>query len=544
MGQILFWLEASVASVLFVALGLGISSRIPKRRWIVRYFLEITWWPLAVLPLLVAIGGFAAVEFCAGGARLPLIAASVAGGLFIVASVVLSRRAKKPSAIGDGPRASTWRLPRILLAWAAAVVLTGMTLWNLDLAVRQEMTSMRLEAGAIALSAAPSRIPDSQNAALLYRHAWEMLDSQKDTGKDWNKRIEGWLQPEKGTFNPDDKQMLEFLRKQAPIIDLLQKAAELPGCNFGVEYNPPSINMAMPTLAGVRGLGRLLCLSSCVAAHQGRVVDAVNDISAALAISNHCREDPSFIGIIVSIRTETMALESYQYMINQGPLTPDIVNVRHLDPFLNFPALILRSIRLETAGGMSAFAMPEAFSLVAARDIGPARVFLMRDAADPYRVFLWRDDVAAYLRAMRTYERLATLPYYENVREWNAVEWKSSGGVLSKTLTPSLAWAGSLAARADAQNRIFMLGLAMGRYRLAEGAFPSDLGQLVPKYLLAVPVDPFSGKPMKMVQTKEQITIYSIGPDMKDDGGKPIDPKVNLSNNPPPQGDIALTLRR
>ena len=65
MGQVLFWLEAAIASVLFVSLGVGIVSRTTGRgrRWAIR----IAWWFLTVVPWLLAVGAFAATEIWAGG---------------------------------------------------------------------------------------------------------------------------------------------------------------------------------------------------------------------------------------------------------------------------------------------------------------------------------------------------------------------------------------------------------------------------------------------------------------------------------------------
>lgn len=107
--------------------------------------------------------------------------------------------------------------------------------------------------------------------------------------------------------------------------------------------------------------------------------------------------------------------------------------------------------------------------------------------------------------------------------------------MLATIIIPSLSRSAEFAARADAQHRLIVLGAAMWRYRLAEGSFPADLGKLVPKYLLTVPVDPFTGESLKMAKAQGQIVIYSVGPDLKDDGGKPFDQKTA-------QGDISLML--
>ena len=67
--------------------------------------------------------------------------------------------------------------------------------------------------------------------------------------------------------------------------------------------------------------------------------------------------------------------------------------------------------------------------------------------------------------------------------------------------------------------------IALERYRLAYGVHPSRLDQLVPQFLESVPLDPWSGQPLRyragLVPGTEPAgyILYSIGMDMKDDGG-------------------------
>lgn len=68
-----------------------------------------------------------------------------------------------------------------------------------------------------------------------------------------------------------------------------------------------------------------------------------------------------------------------------------------------------------------------------------------------------------------------------------------------------------------ASARQVALMLALRRYELSEGGLPETLEQMVPKYLSAVPLDPFDDAPMRW-NPKAKV-IYSIGEDAKDDGG-------------------------
>jgi len=69
-------------------------------------------------------------------------------------------------------------------------------------------------------------------------------------------------------------------------------------------------------------------------------------------------------------------------------------------------------------------------------------------------------------------------------------------------------------------------GLAVQRYRLAHGALPEALRELVPMYLPDVPLDPFDGKPLRYKRLERGYVIYSAGPDGTDDGGKEQPPAV------------------
>ena len=63
--------------------------------------------------------------------------------------------------------------------------------------------------------------------------------------------------------------------------------------------------------------------------------------------------------------------------------------------------------------------------------------------------------------------------------------------------------------------------LAVSRYRLETGQYPVSLQELVQKgYLKEVPVDVYSDKPIVYKQKDDSFILYSLGPNLKDDGGQ------------------------
>ena len=92
-----------------------------------------------------------------------------------------------------------------------------------------------------------------------------------------------------------------------------------------------------------------------------------------------------------------------------------------------------------------------------------------------------------------------------------------------------------------------MLQLALRAYQLENGVYPPNLKALVPRYLNAVPADPFGGgEALRYKNNGKTYALWSIGPDGRDDLGKPIAPRAGQRRTKPfpgerPHGPRAFT---
>lgn len=79
--------------------------------------------------------------------------------------------------------------------------------------------------------------------------------------------------------------------------------------------------------------------------------------------------------------------------------------------------------------------------------------------------------------------------------------------------------------RNEAIFAVLQTEVALRRYRAVNHRYPDRISELVPTYVKSMPIDPFGlGKALKYTSTKNgrSFLLYSVGPDMKDNGGTPI----------------------
>ena len=77
-------------------------------------------------------------------------------------------------------------------------------------------------------------------------------------------------------------------------------------------------------------------------------------------------------------------------------------------------------------------------------------------------------------------------------------------------------------AAAEAQREMVVAAIALKRYYLRKCKYPTELAELVPLYLRALPVDWMDGKPLRYrLKEGDEFVLYSVGENRTDDGGDP-----------------------
>jgi hypothetical protein len=90
----------------------------------------------------------------------------------------------------------------------------------------------------------------------------------------------------------------------------------------------------------------------------------------------------------------------------------------------------------------------------------------------------------------------------------------------------------------ETTRQIVITAIALKRYQIKYGTYPSDLNSLAPEFVTAPPADPADGKPLRYHRNADgMFQLYSIGINGNDDGGDPTPGHGYSILGPPPDYD-------
>jgi len=519
----LLWIDALLVSLLWVAALVACAGRV--RRWLrVIILMPVVGFPLLVFGLFV----FVAFQMRFVAKFEPnwfdySVSLLIAYAIF---SLLIARQGARRT-VGMPPAAATWRRMPIIVAGLLALAVGYMALIDMDLAIRAKCAIQSIEINSLYLATLPAIRSESENAAPLYEKAFAHLKDAPPT--DINNPPFGDAEK----FDPAEPATVSYLKRQATTIDLLRQAAALPGCRFDVDLENPDMQTLISSLSQLRTAANLLLLHAKYEIAQGRGSSAIRDATAIMRMSRHFGQRPMLISALAAMGTNAQGVRALYEAL---PLVKDSTDLSslHLDELASFHRIYQQALRGEERFGLNVYSnlnisSPGYFDGV---ETVPSRTDGIRGAF--FRVFVFGSDT--YLDLMADVQRLAMKPFYESHDEVAALQGKYGNNMFASILTPAFGKAFTNLGIAEADDGCAKVGVAMARYRLDNGKLPGRLADLTPRYLDEVPIDPFDGKPLRLVTKGDERIVYSIGPDLTDNGGAEY-------SGPDGKGDISFKLK-
>jgi len=524
MGYALMWLESVAAALVLFAAALAVC--VQATRWkkvsVVLLGLVVVI-PVALALILIFTGGSMTFISLAYGKPAMLWLAVFLGGC----GFVIVRGLKKQD---DVRAASHWPVKILFLFFVVALALNFMTFMNIDARVKASLATIRIEAGAMALSVAPPKILDRDNAALLYDKAFLSVTHANDKMPTSKTKMSDWL---KETTDPE---LREYLKLQKNSLALLKRAAAMPGCYFDRDYSQPNLSMQLPELAHMRSGARLLGMSARSKAADNDIRGAIEDVAAVRGMARHMSAEPLLISGLVAVAIASVANDTLEKILRSVQPSVQDLAALNAEGGISFPRALRRCMIGEQAFGLAAFA--------SISGEGDGRYMYQNIGLEPeldvvlgpiWRVFLLPDDLRSYRRQLND---LRDAMAYRN----KYTDYKARAAQFEKNINNTGILTGMLAIlsrtyvsflRAEAQQFLAEAAVAACAYRAKTGAFPPNLESLVPDFLAEVPIDPFDDQPIRFINSGDGATLYSVSDNLKDDGGL---------NRDPDKGDIVFRI--
>jgi len=458
-----------------------------------------------------------------------------------------TRESAAPTSTGCFPtfgRLLRWRRWRIGACVVLALLLVGGVVDGIATAYyggKVESQLAALEAAGKPLSfrdLAPARARAGGNAAPLLLAAAEIVHHHDPPGQ--GARSESWGHPMPaeargyGEFDwgepADLARLARYVREDRRALDLLREAEAKAGVDFGVNWENP-MQALFPYYQKLRSLARFLGDAAVLASHEGNQAEALERLRLGYSLTRASSQDPTLIGQLVACATDAMATVAAQRVVLRGPI-PE-AEARRLSAELDridYRQTFTRASGGERACGIWLFGAVRRGNVRMTELLGDQSLSLRR------RLLLWAypkvlrpvlyADELRYLSYMARVEQRAALSPQERAHsDQPKLEMPGSiapgWAVIASILVPVFEKASTKAESTQAQRRLLQAALGVLLYRQAHGRYPASLAK-VRAMGWPVPLDNYSDRDLVYRLKGDSYVLYSIGPDLKDDGGRPL----------------------
>jgi hypothetical protein len=349
------------------------------------------------------------------------------------------------------------------------------------------------------------------NAADLYIKAFDAYRAPFEDEKKLLPNIGPILLKSGEPITPEMKSAMEkFLSRNAETLDLLFQARQVEQCRYRYPLIPKQGSMN-PYYTEIKNCAQMISQFVLLQIEAGNATDAIHGVVAELRLGESLKQDPMLISYLVRLSVDGMAIQSISEVLNRRSLSQQ--QILDLQAELS---IIQKTLRMNQALIGERCCLLDDLMLQQGMGLGSTSVRWTG---------FWDTNL---VRSMEFIDKLTTITQMQARDRWvnyqqlnDEVDQLSVLYFMTKMLLPSLSRIGMVELRSNTSVDCARAALGVEQFRLAEGRLPESLDQLVPKYLDAVPIDPFDGKPLRYKRLDKGYTIYSVGEDGEDNGGVP-----------------------
>ncbi|HVX60101.1 MAG TPA: hypothetical protein VHC19_05865 [Pirellulales bacterium] len=338
--------------------------------------------------------------------------------------------------------------------------------------------------------------------------------------------------PRPGQAWPQLEAAEELLTRHRRSLELMHEASRQGGqARFPTRFTE-GLAMLLPHVQQLRGGARLLALESAVEAHRGRVDAAIDAVAAIFAAARSLEQEPVLISQLVRMALDGMARDRTEWLLSAVAL--DDAQLARLDAELaacDYRNSLRRALIGERVMGIEAFANPAALG-----DEQFGKLSLISTSRDETMYLQLMGELIAASGRSGTAAQAAATSVENQLKQLGASAVSKLSNPMTLLLMPAIGACLDAARRNEAGRDATRVALALQRFQLVHGRLPKMLDELTPKFLSQLPLDPYGGAPLRYRLDAQEYTVYSIGKDGIDQGGR---------SEPAGQADdVAVRVRR
>ncbi len=388
-------------------------------------------------------------------------------------------------------------------------------------------------------------VRDDDNAALDLRDAGRAIIETSEAMKKYDK-----LEPDLPLLPKEIDAIKAVLAENKDALESLDAAMTKNGVDWQIPMTSPAIRILLPDLSGQRRLANLASHRAMLEHQQGNDVATLRDLERILFIADAVEHQPALVSHLVAVGCRALAIDDVRQMspsLKIGDGGNGAIPPAKLRQFIDR----LLDDRADRDGQIRALLCERMMELDCARLLAAGKLSLSSisggGGATPAQAALGMalrpmamGDGLLMIRfttAMKqAFERSNDFPTFSKTRPEYPPEVMNNSWrhVLARMLLPSFDRSIETSFRICASRRLSATALAVRWYRVGHaGKPPASLDELVPTYLPAVPLDPFSERrPLQYSPRPDDPILYSNGENCQDDGGSEEATNPRQANTP------------
>ena len=348
--------------------------------------------------------------------------------------------------------------------------------------------------------------------------------------------------------SPVKSALADFVQRNREALQFFAQGEQYEQSRYPIELTKGSDTL-LPHLFGIKRGMQLSEMAAILDAENNDEKQAADDVLITLALARSLKAEPPLISQLVRVAGVSLAVDALNQVVNRTTLSPESLSglskafqsmedydargegfgrsmicerVTHLD-LLGNPDKVAKFLR--DLGTMEATEIPgEQLHRMVEHLKQPGSLKAEYDYLETsfQQILSARKDPFP--------ERLKTADLIQQ----RATEATNQGLLFCGWGLPGIAAVVRREASCLANLRLALTAVALEQFRAAHNnRYPAGLSELTPDYLAATLMDPFDGQPLRFRKQGAGYMLYSIGSDLKDDGGKPMNGKG---------GDIVFTV--